>query len=113
MLASLSCVGCYWMFGGAAAVRDDMSESGCYQDLTVTVIDDLTGAKVCDAQVTIRDSNGEMQDLDSCYHASLSEGQYRIRAALAGRKSEATAFEVGDLSDCKPVTSTIVLTIPR
>jgi hypothetical protein len=110
-IAGLVLAGC--MQNGVMFFVVPRQDPECYQSLTVTVIDDRTGGKTCDATVTLRHSKGAIEELDDCYHAALSKGQYRIRAALGGRESEVTEFNVGDLSDCKPVTSTIMLTVPR
>jgi hypothetical protein len=105
----LICAGCVQ---AALTGMSTQIEGECYEDLSVTVIDDETGAKVCHATVTLLDSNGETRELDSCYHASLREGRYRLQAHLPDRRPATTYLEVADLSDCKPVTATVVLTIP-
>jgi len=109
LVAGLSCPGCLDLVAWDLGV----GRHECYEDLAVTVIDDETGAETCDARVTVRNRDGDLQVLDGCYHASLSAGRYKLRAYLPGRDYAATWLDVPDMSDCKPSTSTVVLTIPR
>jgi len=106
---AFSCSSC--LEAGLIAMSSQI-EGECYQDLSVTVIDDRTGGKVCDARVTLLNSDGETEVLEDCYQASLLEGRYRLRASMPGRKAATTFLEVPDLSACKPSTSTVMLTIP-
>jgi hypothetical protein len=86
--------------------------SQCYDEVRVRVRDEA-GQSTCDADVTISDGDS-VSSLRPCYHASLTEGRWRIDARREGYAPASTEIAIAEHEGaCPHYTHTIELTLRR
>jgi hypothetical protein len=114
--AGLLSTGC--LMGGIAAGTGLVAIGGaalaftCYDRVSVTVTDRLTGTKLCDAKVTFFQGSSETV-ATSCGQAALSPGKYRMRVERAGLVPYEQRVEVVESQDCGSTTQTMVVALDR
>ncbi|MET0793529.1 MAG: hypothetical protein ABW061_18555, partial [Polyangiaceae bacterium] len=99
--------------GGAVAalVGIGVLSSHCYDYVDVTVFD-VQGSKTCAATVTAsRKDSSEHFELESCYYAPLSDGQWSLRATLPGRADAVSTVEVEHKDGCTRHVQSLELTL--
>jgi hypothetical protein len=115
VLAALS-LGCDVALIGAGvavvAAGTGMLVAQCYDQVSVRVSDDQ-GHRTCDAHVSIV-SDGSERRLPPCYHASLTEGRYRVTVKRDGYVPADVQVEIPKHEGkCPHYTHTIELTLRR
>jgi hypothetical protein len=106
------------LMGGIAAGTGLVAIGGaalaftCYDRVTVTVTDRLTGTKLCDAKVTFIQGSSETV-ATSCGQAALSAGKYRMRVERAGLVPFEQPVQVVESEDCGSTTQTMVVALDR
>lgn len=114
--AGLLSTGC--LMGGIAAGTGLVAIGGaalaftCYDRVSVTVTDRLTGTKLCDAKVTFLQASSETV-ATSCGQAALSPGKYRMRVEQPGFVTFQQPVEVVESQDCGSTTQTMVVALSR
>jgi len=84
--------------------------SPCYDQVRVRV-HDQTGQRICNADVTLSEGDS-VSSLRSCYHASLTEGRWRVAARLKGYEPASTEIVIPEHDGaCPRYTHTIELTL--
>jgi hypothetical protein len=112
LLAGLN--SCTAVAGGAAllgAVSIGVLTSRCYDYVDVTVLD-AEGRKTCAATVTASKGNSRFE-LPSCYYGALTDGQWTLRASLAGSTDAVAQVQVDHPHDCTRYVQTLELTLNR
>lgn len=116
MAAGLLSSGC--LMGGIAAgtglvaVGAGVAAFTCYDRVSVTVTDRLTGTKLCDAKVTFKKGSSETV-ATSCGQAALSAGKYRMRVERAGLVPFEQPVDVVKSEDCGSTTQTMFVAMDR
>ena len=111
--ASLSC-DVALIGGGVAAVTagNGMAVAQCYDQVSVHVQDD-EGRRTCDAHVSVLKGDSA-SPLRPCYHASLTEGRYRVSAQREGYVPADVQVDIPERKGaCPHYTHTIELTLRR
>ncbi len=117
LLAALatSALSCNAAIGGgvvALAGGAGILAAQCYDQVRIRVRDDR-GLRMCDAQVSIS-SDGSERSLRPCYHASLTEGRYQLRAQQAGYLPATTELHIPERQGaCPHYVRTVELTLRR
>jgi len=113
--AGLLSTGCVGVLGAGTAVvlvGAGFLAYTCYDRVSVTVTDRLTGAKLCDAKVTF--IQGDSQTVAaSCYEAALSKGKYRLRVERAGLAPFEEEIEVVRGESCGKSVQTMFVALDR
>jgi hypothetical protein len=108
-------LGCNAAIGGgvvALAGGAGILASQCYDQVRIRVRDER-GVRSCDAQVSVS-SEGSESALRPCYHASLTEGRYRVRAQRAGYLPAEVEIDVPERKGaCPHYTRSVELTLRR
>lgn len=97
---------------GLVAVGAGVAAFTCYDRVTVTVTDRLTGAKLCDARVAFLKGSSETV-ATSCGQAALSAGKYKMRVERAGLVPFEQPVEVVKSEDCGSTTQTMFVALER
>ncbi|MDF3068641.1 MAG: hypothetical protein K0R38_4242 [Polyangiaceae bacterium] len=97
---------------GLVAVGAGVVAFTCYDRVTVTVTDRLTGTKLCDARVTFKKGSSETV-ATSCGQAALSAGKYRMRVERVGLVPFEQAVDVVKSEDCGSTTQTMFVALER
>jgi hypothetical protein len=100
--------------GGVAALAagTGMVAAQCYDQVSVRVRDD-EGRRTCDAQVSLL-RDGSESPLRPCYHASLTEGRYRVSVQREGYVPADMQLDIPEHKGaCPHYTHTIELTLRR
>jgi hypothetical protein len=84
----------------------------CYDRVSVTVTDRLTGTKLCDAKVTFTKGSSETE-ATSCYQAALSAGKYKMRVERHGLLPFEQPVDVVKSSDCGGTIQTMYIALDR
>src|SRR6478752_7628790 len=92
-LLSTGCVGVVGAGAAAVLVGAGVLAYTCYDRVSVTVTDRLTGTKLCDARVTFLQGDSKTV-ATSCYDAALSKGNYVLRVERAGLATFEEPIEV-------------------
>jgi len=118
LLVALSAgvVGCdVAVIGGAVALVGAgaaIFSAQCYDQVSVYVRDEQ-GHRTCDARVSIT-SDGSSRNLRPCYHASLTEGHYRVSAQQEGFVPAEMEFAIPKHEgSCPHYTHTIEIALRR
>jgi len=86
--------------------------SQCYDQVKVRVHDEM-GKRTCDADVTLSEG-GSVSSLRPCYHASLTEGRWRVTARRAGYEPVSTELVIPEHEGaCPHYTHSVELTLRR
>ena len=113
--AGLLSTGCAGFIGaGAAVVVVGAGVLGftCYDRVSVTVTDGLTGTKLCDAKVTFRQGKSETE-ATSCYQAALSAGSYTLRVERPGLVTFEEPINVSKDGACGQTVQTMYVALDR
>jgi hypothetical protein len=100
--------------GGVAALAGGTGilAAQCYDQVSVRVHDDA-GHRTCDAHVSI-ESDGSARSLRPCYHASLTEGRYRVSVRRDGYVPADVQVDIPEHKGaCPHYTHTIEFTLRR
>jgi hypothetical protein len=112
---ALAALGCNAAVGGgvvALAGGAGILAAQCYDQVRIRVRDDR-GVRMCDANVSIT-SDGSERTLRPCYHASLTEGRYLVRAQQAGYVPVETQIDIPERTgSCPHYTRTVEFTLRR
>jgi hypothetical protein len=111
-LLSTSCVGVVGAGAAVAIVGAGALAFTCYDRVSVTVTDRLTGTKLCDAKVSFIQGTSETV-ATSCYQAALSTGQYKLRVERRGLITFEEPVEVTEGGDCGSTVQTIYVALDR
>ena len=86
--------------------------SQCYDQVRVRVLDE-TGERTCDADVTLSEG-GSVSSLRPCYHASLTEGRWRVTARRKDYEPVSTELVIPEHEGaCPHYTHSVELTLRR
>jgi hypothetical protein len=113
--AGLLSTGCAGLIGaGAAVVVVGAGVLGftCYDRVSVTVTDGLTGTTLCDAKVTFVQGKSETE-ATSCYQAALSAGSYTLRVERQGLVTFEEPVEVSKSGACGQTVQTMYVALDR
>lgn len=97
---------------GAVVIGAGVVAYTCYDRVSVTVTDRLTGTSLCDAKVTFRKGTSETE-ATSCYQAALSAGQYTMRVERHGLLPFEQPVEVVKSHDCGGTIQTMYVALDR
>jgi hypothetical protein len=84
----------------------------CYDRVSVTVTDQLTGTKLCDAKVTFHEGSS-VTEATSCYQAALATGQYTMRVERRGLVSYEVPVSIDTGKSCKHAIQTLWVALDR
>jgi hypothetical protein len=115
MGAGLLTAGCAGVVGASAAVvvvGAGVLTMTCYDRVSVTVTDQLTGTKLCDAKVTFIEGGSETE-ATSCYEAALSNGQYKMRVERPGLVPYEVPLHIDTGKSCKHAIQTLWVALDR
>jgi hypothetical protein len=111
-LLSTSCVGVIGAGAVVVAAGAGVVAYTCYDRISVTVTDRLTGTKLCDAKVTFVDGDSETE-ATSCYQAALSKGKYKLRVERPGLQTFEEPVEVVRGERCGQSVQTMLVALDR
>jgi hypothetical protein len=111
-LLSTSCVGALGLGAVAVAAGAGALAYTCYDRVSVTVTDRLTGTKLCDAKVVFKQGSSETE-ATSCYQAALSKGKYTLRVERAGLEPFEEPIEVVRGENCGQTVQTMLVALDR
>jgi hypothetical protein len=113
--AGLLASGCVGAIGAGAAVvviGAGIVTFTCYDRVSVTVTDRVTGTKLCDAKVTFIQGKSETA-ATSCYQAALSAGKYTMRVERPGLQTFEEPVEVSESDKCGQSVQTMYVALDR
>lgn len=110
-MATVSCSGVVGAGAGLAVVAAAVIGYRCYDRVSVTVTDRVTGQTLCDAKVSFWEGNSEIE-ATSCYQAPLSAGKYRLHVERAGLVPYDVPIEVTK-GDCGQSVQTMYVALER
>lgn len=111
-LLSTGCAGFVGVGAGMAIVGAGALAFTCYDRVSVTVTDRLSGTKLCDAKVTFLQGKSETV-ATSCYQAALSAGKYQLRVERRGLITFEEPVEVTEDGGCGQTVQTIYVALDR
>jgi hypothetical protein len=111
-LLATGCVGAIGLGTAAVAVGAGVLAFTCYDRVSITVTDRLTGTKLCDAKVSFFEGTSETV-ATPCYEAALSKGKYKLRVERPGLAPFEQPVEVVDGNDCGQTVQTMVVAMDR
>src|SRR4051812_27773349 len=86
--------------------------SQCYDEVRIRVRDE-SGQSTCDADVTLSEGDS-VSSLRPCYHASLTEGRWRVDARREGYLPASTELVIPEHEgSCPHYTHSVELTLRR
>src|SRR5690348_3296217 len=111
-LATVSCSGVIGAGAGLAVVAAAAIGYRCYDRVSVTVTDRVTGQTLCDAKVSFWEGDSETE-ATSCFQAPLSAGKYRLHVERAGLVPVDVPIEVAKGGDCGQSVQTMYVALER
>lgn len=111
-LLTTSCAGAIGAGAALVVVGAGVLSMACYDRMTVTVVDQLTGTKLCDAKVTFTEGDS-VTEATSCYSAALSTGKYNLKVERRGLVPYEVPVEVNTGSKCRHAVQTIYVALDR
>src|SRR3954470_15553856 len=111
-LLTTSCAGFVGAGAAIVVVGAGVLSFTCYDRISVTVTDALTGTKLCDAKVTFIEGNSKTE-ATSCYQAALSAGHYRMRVERRGLVPYEEPFDVTDSGKCGQSVQSMYVALDR
>ena len=111
-LLSTSCAGVIGAGAAVVVVGAGVLSFTCYDRVSVTVTDRLTGTKLCDAKVTFLQGKSETV-ATSCYQAALSKGSYTLRVERHGLVTFEEPIDVSDSGECGQTVQTMYVALDR
>lgn len=113
--AGLVTTGCAGVVGAGAAVvvvGAGVLSMTCYDRVSVTVTDKLTGTELCDAKVTFFEGKSETK-ATSCYEAALATGKYKMRVERPGLVPYEVPVVIDTGRSCKHAVQTLYVALDR
>ena len=111
-LLSTSCAGVIGAGAAVVVVGAGVLSFTCYDRVSVTVTDRVTGTKLCDAKVTFLQGKSETV-ATSCYQAALSAGSYTLRVERHGLVTFQEPIDVSDSGTCGQTVQTMYVALDR
>jgi hypothetical protein len=111
-LFSVSCTAAIGAGASLVLVGAGVVAFTCYDRVSVTVTDRLTGTKLCDAKVTFVAGSSETV-ATSCGQAALSAGKYVMRVERPGLVPFTEPVEVAKSQDCGQTIQTMFVALDR
>jgi hypothetical protein len=111
-LLSTSCAGVIGAGAAVVVVGAGVLSFTCYDRVSVTVTDRLTGTQLCDAKVTFLQGKSETV-ATSCYQAALSAGSYTLRVERHGLVTFEEPIDVSDSGACGQTVQTMYVALDR
>ena len=111
-LLSTSCAGVIGASAAVVLVGAGVLGFTCYDRVSVTVTDRLTGTKLCDAKVTFLQGKSETV-ATSCGQAALSAGSYKLRVERHGLVTFEEPIDVSESSSCGQTVQTMYVALDR
>jgi hypothetical protein len=111
-LLTTSCAGAIGAGAALVVVGAGVLSMACYDRMSVTVTDQLTGTKLCDAKVTFTEGDS-VTEATSCYSAALSSGKYKLRVERRGLVPYEAPVEINTGSKCRHSIQTIYVAMDR
>jgi hypothetical protein len=111
-LLTTSCAGAIGAGAALVVVGAGVLSMACYDRMSVTVTDQLTGTKLCDAKVTFTEGSS-VTEATSCYSAALSTGKYKLRVERRGLVPYEAPVEINTGSKCRQAIQTIYVAMER
>jgi hypothetical protein len=107
----LGCAGAIAAGSTVALVGAGVVASRCYDRVEVMVTDQLTGTRLCDAEVSFKgDSTIEA---NSCHHAALTSGKYTLHVSRPGLRPMEMPVTVDTGEKCQHRVQTIYVALER
>lgn len=113
LLSSTGCAVAGGLGLGAGMLVTAALTAGCYDPVSVTVFDGLSGLPDCSAAVIAREKSGSVTRFSSCFYAELPVGSWTVSAARAGYRSASTELIVPKARRCEPAPQSVELTLVR
>lgn len=111
-LATVSCAGVVGAGAAVVVVGAGALAFTCYDRVSVTVTDRVTGRSLCDAKVSFFQGSSETE-ATSCYQAALSAGKYRLHVERPGLLPFDEPVVVSKGGDCGQTVQTIYVALDR
>jgi hypothetical protein len=111
-LLTTSCAGVVGAGAAVVVVGAGVLSMTCYDRVSVTVTDQLTGTKLCDAKVTFHEGSS-VTEATSCYQAALATGQYTMRVERRGLVSYEVPVSIDTGKSCKHAIQTLWVALDR
>jgi hypothetical protein len=111
-LATVSCAGAVGAGAAVVVVGAGALAFTCYDRVSVTVTDRVTGRSLCDAKVSFFKGDSETE-ATSCYQAALSAGKYRLHVERPGLLPFDEPVVVSKGGDCGQTVQTIYVALDR
>jgi len=111
-LLSTSCAGVVGVGAALVVVGAGVLGFTCYDRVSVTVTDRLTGTNLCDAKVTFLRGKSETV-ATSCYQAALSAGSYTLRVERHGLETFEEPIDVSESGACGQTVQTMYVALDR
>jgi hypothetical protein len=111
-LLTTSCAGVVGAGAAVVVVGAGVLSMTCYDRVSVTVTDQLTGTKLCDAKVTFHEGSS-VTEASSCYQAALATGQYTMRVERRGLVSYEVPVSIDTGKSCKHAIQTLWVALDR
>lgn len=84
-LATTSCAGLAGAGAAAVVITAGIVSYTCYDRVSVTVTNRVTGRSLCDAKVSFFEAKSDSEtEATSCYQAALAPGKYRLHVERPG-----------------------------
>ena len=107
-----SCAGVVGAGAAVVVVGAGILTFTCYDRVSVTVTDRVTGTQLCDAKVTFIQGTSETA-ATSCYQAALSAGKYTMRVERRGLQTFEEPVEVSKTGKCGQSVQTMYVALDR
>jgi hypothetical protein len=111
-LLTVSCAGAIGAGAAVVVVGAGVVGFTCYDRVSVTVTDRLTGTKLCDATVTFLEKDSKIE-ATSCYQAALAKGKYKLHVERRGLAPYEEPVEVTDEGKCGQTVQTMYVALDR
>lgn len=111
-LLSTGCAGVVGVGAAVVVVGAGVLGFTCYDRVSVTVTDRLTGTKLCDAKVAFLQGKSETV-ATSCGQAALSAGAYVMRVERPGLETFEQPVEVSESGKCGQTIQTMFVALER
>ena len=111
-LLSTSCAGVVGLGAAVVVVGAGVLGFTCYDRVSVTVTDRLTGTNLCDAKVAFVQGKSETL-ATNCYQAALSAGSYTLRVERHGLVTFEEPVVVSEGGECGQTIQTMYVALDR
>ena len=111
-LAATSCAGVVGAGAVVVVAGAGVLAFTCYDRVSVTVTDRVTGRQLCDAKVRFFDGDSAVE-ATNCYQAALSAGKYRLHVERPGLLPFDEPIEVSKGGNCGQTVQTMYVALER